>query len=1006
MAELPLFQACLEAYQAASAALPDDAEFPGLDWEGWEGIAVRLGIVGTVDAPVFRTRVAVKTAVAADEANLRGQRVKLAAVEGRLLEVLSGGAPLSQVPDTQAEEAALRPPQRARIVLRDRRRRDRRHNDDWYQVILSSHPGEEGTWVSVPQLRQHFPDSWRQMVEDFNDRLAKGTLLEPSPVDEAEEEEAGGDGAGGAAAAAAAAAQQSQQAQPQQQHRQRWQPAPAPSGASLPSTAAGSMGGHRGGDGAVRLRAPAAALPVGPLNIPLDSQPEPQPLLYDGSKGPAPSLMLAGINLQQAQQQPQQPQVQPGRAAAHPARRSVWGPRAAPQPAAARPAAQAPVHGSGQRAEHLPARPRPQWAPRPRLGMAAPAAAAPAAAAPAAAAPGAAQSSGRSAASGAPAGATAPAAAAEPPRRSMMHMFRKKRPEEIAAAAAQRLGAGAAPTRWPMATPQAAQPQQQQAPLPAAAPAAGAAAELVAPAVGAGVLAAPLPQQSQQCGQAEVKPTAAAEPGGAGSGDAQQPAKRRRRAVAPSAGASVLAAAAAEADAALESAVAGMRRQEAARPRPQARHGLAPPQQQQQQKQKQQQQQQQKQQQQQQQPPELAAAQAADNPSAGAAAVQPPPPAGPQEAGPALPQMPCPAQQRPLPAAGWSASPDDEGDLAFQQGLALMATWENKAPSPSKLNPAGQLLPPGAAVAPAAGVPPAKAGGAQAGAAAAAAAAGEGAEGEEAAMAVNSSPEDEAFHDAREHLESSQHTQQAQQAVAAAAAHAAAAGPADEAGVPPGALHLRTQPDEVQWTNLHDLEPAESLPDTQVINGNGAPVVVPATEDEPAERQLEQTVQQPAEQRHQQAPAAPPAAAERAPAAAAQEAAGGAARQPSPGSPSPSAGAAAAAAVGSQEESGSDSDTEQGVQAVMELAARFRGAIIRGAKATAAGVELYVQWADGTSGRVPTSTLHELAHEDCLGCCVLGKLALFYESKTKSRKRGGSGGSREHGGSGDGGGGE
>lgn len=38
--------------------------------------------------------------MAADEANLRGERVKLAAVEGRLLEVLSGGAPLSQVPDT------------------------------------------------------------------------------------------------------------------------------------------------------------------------------------------------------------------------------------------------------------------------------------------------------------------------------------------------------------------------------------------------------------------------------------------------------------------------------------------------------------------------------------------------------------------------------------------------------------------------------------------------------------------------------------------------------------------------------------------------------------------------------------------------------------------------------------------------------------------------------------------------------------------------------------------
>lgn len=71
-------------------------------------------------------------------------------------------------------------------------------------------------------------------------------------------------------------------------------------------------------------------------------------------------------------------------------------------------------------------------------------------------------------------------------------------------------------------------------------------------------------------------------------------------------------------------------------------------------------------------------------------------------------------------------------------------------------------------------------------------------------MAVDSSPEDEEFHDAREHLEGSQQAQQAQQGAAAGAA------------LPPGALHLRTQPDEVQWTNLHDLEPAESLPETQV----------------------------------------------------------------------------------------------------------------------------------------------------------------------------------------------
>lgn len=54
-------------------------------------------------------------------------------------------------------------------------------------------------------------------------------------------------------------------------------------------------------------------------------------------------------------------------------------------------------------------------------------------------------------------------------------------------------------------------------------------------------------------------------------------------------------------------------------------------------------------------------------------------------------------------------------------------------------------------------------------------------------------------------------------------------------------------------------------------------------------------------------------------------------------SPSPSAGAPAAAAAAapaaeaSREGSGSDSDTEQqGVRAVMELAARFRDAVVRG----------------------------------------------------------------------------
>ena len=41
-----------------------------------------------------------KIAAAADAANLAGERVKFGAVEQRLTDILSGGASLSQVPDT------------------------------------------------------------------------------------------------------------------------------------------------------------------------------------------------------------------------------------------------------------------------------------------------------------------------------------------------------------------------------------------------------------------------------------------------------------------------------------------------------------------------------------------------------------------------------------------------------------------------------------------------------------------------------------------------------------------------------------------------------------------------------------------------------------------------------------------------------------------------------------------------------------------------------------------
>lgn len=52
-------------------------------------------------------RQAVKIAVAADAANLAGERVKFGAVEQRLTDILSGGASLSQVPDTVRAAGAV-----------------------------------------------------------------------------------------------------------------------------------------------------------------------------------------------------------------------------------------------------------------------------------------------------------------------------------------------------------------------------------------------------------------------------------------------------------------------------------------------------------------------------------------------------------------------------------------------------------------------------------------------------------------------------------------------------------------------------------------------------------------------------------------------------------------------------------------------------------------------------------------------------------------------------------
>jgi hypothetical protein len=157
-----------------------------------------------------RTRQAVKIAVSADAANLRGDRVKFGAVEERLCDILSGGASMSQVPDTvgrggggragqmgappaatgcawqschlpcthpvtpyrmlqsehaaaavpplpspraaqQAEEMLLQPA-RARVVLRERRKRGR-HAVTSYYLVFDNHPEAEGAWWVVRRRR-------------------------------------------------------------------------------------------------------------------------------------------------------------------------------------------------------------------------------------------------------------------------------------------------------------------------------------------------------------------------------------------------------------------------------------------------------------------------------------------------------------------------------------------------------------------------------------------------------------------------------------------------------------------------------------------------------------------------------------------------------------------------------------------------------------------------------------------------------------------------------------
>lgn len=201
-----------------------------------------------------------------------------------------------------------------------------------------------------------------------------------------------------------------------------------------------------------------------------------------------------------------------------------------------------------------------------------------------------------------------------------------------------------------------------------------------------------------------------------------------------------------------------------------------------------------------------------------------------------------------------------------------------------------------------------------------------------------------------------------------------AAGAAGPECLPPGALHLRTQPDDIQWTNqwtnLHDADmaPADSLPETQLVQQGSAQQVVPDTEEEAVDPLLQPQEDPPQQQQQQEADPAAAGAGEQA-----EEA---------------DAAAAEAAGVESEEEEGSDSE-EEAPDEDRQLAARFKHCKIRGAKSVADDVELYVQWESGERETVTAARLHSLAQDDCPGCWALGKLAHYYESKTRRAKKSG-----------------
>ena len=117
-------------------------DLPPKDWEGWENLGDLTCVVQ--DARAFRTRQAVKLALAASDENLAGRPVDWDAVEARLLDITSAGVSATQIPDTQAEADLLGP--RPAVILYEQKRHRGRRSEQLYYCVIEGQREEDGEW--------------------------------------------------------------------------------------------------------------------------------------------------------------------------------------------------------------------------------------------------------------------------------------------------------------------------------------------------------------------------------------------------------------------------------------------------------------------------------------------------------------------------------------------------------------------------------------------------------------------------------------------------------------------------------------------------------------------------------------------------------------------------------------------------------------------------------------------------------------------------------------------